>query len=74
MNWPYRCEGDLLGAGFIACARLNCPICQKPLRIFMKFGEMPVFLDAKTYAIHLDGFKHADSPVDRKTAAAGRDE
>lgn len=70
--WPYHCEADLLAAGYRRCAHVPCLYCGLPLVIFMRPNEMPVFLDARTYALHLSTPGHIlEGPIDRKSAAAG---
>ena len=71
-SWPYHCEADLVADGYVRCAHIPCPYCGRPLVIFMRPGEMPVFLDAHTYAVHLSSPGHIpEGAIDRKTAAAG---
>jgi hypothetical protein len=72
MNWPYHSEADLVKAGYRRCAHVPCIYCGKALVIFMRDGEMPEFLDARTYARHLDTPTHIpNGPKDNKSAAAG---
>jgi hypothetical protein len=70
--WPYHSEADLVADGYRRCAHVPCLYCSKELAIFMRPGEMPEFLDAKTYARHLAPPAHLpQGPIDNKSAAAG---
>ena len=77
---PFKSRENALELGFKFRGRVLCTLCGAYVDIYQRLAEMPLFVDPETLWPHLF-VTHNDEPppqekpipIDRKTAAAGKD-